>query len=160
MFCEMFVNLVEIPFKNTSIDWMHGDTATSGLLNLFCFDEAANAFDKTGKLVGVSVQQMDVMFANVIKNVASAKGSTNATELETSLCAYRKFYKGSRYNGYYLDRMLEEIYAMQESFPKESEELLKIRERCFEKKHLGEIGGWRGIRPQLKKMYIESGAIL
>lgn len=116
LFLETFVELTGIKTDNTTIDWKHGDTATSGLLNVFGFDEAADAFDKTGKL-GAGYDAMNKMLAEVNRSIEAAGGVTNVTEVETSLCAYRKFYKGSRYNGYYLDRMLEEIYAMKDSHP-------------------------------------------
>lgn len=158
LFLETFVELTGIPTDNTTIDWKHGDTATSGLLNVFGFDEAADAFDKTGKL-GAGYDAMNKMLAEVNRSIEAAGGVTNVTEVETSLCAYRKFYKGSRYNGYYLDRMLEEIYAMKDSHPDVAEEILRIRAGHFDKKYLGEYGGWTGIRKELKTLYRETGIV-
>ena len=81
------------------------------------------------------------------------------TEVETSLCAYRKFYKATRYNGYYLDRMLEEINVMRGDYPEIISEVLDIRKHKFSPKYLGELGGWNGVRPELKKLYRETGII-
>lgn len=158
LFLETLVELTSYEIKNTTIDWKHGDTATSGLLNLFGFDDSANRFDKTGKLA-MNTNNMDTMLKFTIQNIAKAGGVTNVTEVETSLCAYRKLYKGSRYNGYYLDRMLEEIYAMEKQFPAVSKELIDIRLATCNRKYLGEVGGWRGIRKDKKKLYKETGII-
>ena len=158
LFLETFVELTGIDIENTTIDWKNGDTATSGLLNVFGYDDEANNFDKTGRLPFNTIS-MDKMLYMVINKTEQMGGDSNVTKLETSLCAYRKFYKGSRYNGFYLDRMLEEIYLMEREYPKISRELIEIRNKCFDSKYLGEIGGWRGIRKELKKYYINTGNI-
>lgn len=158
LFLETFVNLTRIKIVNTSIDWRHGDTATSGLLNLFAYDKEAETFDKTGKLL-FSRETMDRLLSITQKNIAKKGGEVNVTEIETSLCAYRKFYKGSRYNGYYLDRMLGEILFYQPLYPEMSAELISIRKEKFGKEYLGEIGGWNGIRRELKKYYLTTGAV-
>jgi len=158
LFLETFVRLTGAEVENATIEWKNGDTATSGLLNLFGYDQYADAFDATGKLPFKS-SDMDRMLAVLQAEARQAKTSDNVTELETSLCAYRKFYKGSRYNGYYLDRMLEEIVQMQKEYPKISEELFEIRRRSFKSEYLGENGGWSGIRKELKTMYKKTGRV-
>lgn len=158
LFLEMFVNLTKLPAENTTIVWKDGNTATSGLLNLFGYDDAATKFDKTKRLL-IQPKQMDKMLAYTIDRIRRYGGSTNVTEIETSLCAYRKFYKGSRYNGYYLDRMLEEINATKERYPEITAEVLEMRREAFQHKYLGEISGWNKIRPRQKKLYKETGII-
>ena len=158
LFLEMFVNLTKLPAENTTIVWKDGNTATSGLLNLFGYDDAATKFDKTKRLL-IQPKQMDKMLAYTIDRIRRYGGSTNVTEIETSLCAYRKFYKGSRYNGYYLDRMLEEINATKERYPEITAEVLEMRREAFQHKYLGEISGWNKIRPRQKKLYRETGII-
>lgn len=159
LFLETFVELTNLPIENTTIEWKKGNTATSGLLNVFGFDKEANLFDKTNKLA-FDTKDMDKMLSALIDFIKSSNGNTNVTEIETSLCAYRKFFKGSRYNGYYLDRMLEEIYSMNEKYPKVSKELLNIRANKFNPKYLGEISGWSGIRKEMKKSYLRTGVVL
>lgn len=158
LFLEMFVDMTGYPIENTTIDWKNGNTATSGLLNVFGYDKEAEDFDKTRRLRR-TYKTMDGMLGILVNGIQKNGGNPNVTQVETSLCAYRKFYKGSRYNGYYLDRMLEEIYKMKTDFPKVSEELLEIRARKYEDKYLGEKNGWSGIRPRMKKLYKESGII-
>lgn len=158
LFLETFVELTGYPIENTKMDWKANSTATSGLMNVYGLDNAASNWDKQRKL-GVPVEKLDLMLSKLQVEIAKTGGSTNVTEIETSLCAYRKFYKGSRYNGYYLDRMLEEIYTMQNDYPEISSELFEIRKQYFSNKYLGELSGWRGVRPRLKKMYKETGIV-
>ena len=160
LFLETFVRITGEKAENAkTIDWLNGNTATSGLMNVYGLDENAADFDKTGRIPEKLLSQMDSMFFNIKNLIAKQGGNPATTELETSLCAYRKFYKASRYNGYYLDRMLEEILKLRIYFPDVSDELLRIRSACFNPKYLGEKGGWDGIRKEMKKLYKESGII-
>lgn len=145
--------------NDSSIDWKHGDTATSGLLNVFGQDVAADNFDKTGRL-SVGAETMDKWLMAVREEVIRAGGDGSVVKLETSLCAYRKFYKGTRYNGYYLDRMLEEVYAMRERYPEITARILEARKACFQARFLGESGGWRGVQKHMKTLYKNTGIIM
>ena len=159
LFLEMFVWLTDLPVENLqTIDWNNGNTATSGLLNVYGYDRLAEQWDKKGKL-GLSTDKMDEMLKMLIQAIANSGGLTNVTYVETSLCAYRKLYKGSRYNGFYLDRMLDELYKLQAEYPETVAEMFKIRSQHFDKKYLGECGGWKGIRSDMKKWYLKTGKI-
>jgi len=162
LFAETLGRLFGHGLGTNKFDWNQGDTATSGMLNLMTFDRSADYFDRTGKLPkGINTQQLDVAM-KILEQKITARGGTPITaEIETSLCAYRKFYKGSRYNGYYLDRILEEIlwYKNEPFLRTEVEELLQIRKEKFAEKYLGEIGGWTGIRKNLKTLYKETGKV-
>lgn len=161
LFLESYATMIGVAVSNTTIDWKHGDTATSGLLNLFGDDALADEFDRSGVLK-VPVDKMDARLLTLSKNVEKTGGDTDTTKLETSLCAYRKFYKGTRYNGYYLDRMLEELVWYQKFKPEYSDitgELYKIRRALFSDEMLGELHGWTGIRKENKKLYMLYGII-
>lgn len=160
LFLETYATLLDAPVTEMSIDWKNGDTATSGLLNLFGHDRAADEFDKTGRLF-LSADRLDTYLAEVKKNVSVIGGDTNTTKLETSLCAYRKFYKASRYNGFYLDRMLSELvwYKKLPEFSETTSELFSLRRALFPDELLGEKHGWDGVRTEAKKLYREYGII-
>ena len=161
LFLESYATMIGVAVSNTTIDWKNGDTATSGLLNLYGDDALADEFDRSGVLK-VPVDKMDARLSNLAKNVEKTGGDTDTTKLETSLCAYRKFYKGSRYNGYYLDRMLEELVWYQRLKPEYSDltsELYGIRRALFPDEMLGELHGWTGIRKENKKLYMMYGII-
>jgi len=160
LFLETYATLMDLEVTDTTIDWPNGDTATSGLLNLSGKDQEAEAFDKTGKLTE-STQKMDAMLEKVREVIRKVGGDTNTTKIETSLCAYRKFYKGTRYDGYYLDRMLEELnlYCNKKEYDDITKDLFGIRKKCFKSDFLGELHGWSGVRKEQKKLYMEYGII-
>ena len=163
LFLETYVALTGVKFKNMdSIEWLQGATVTSGMLNLFGFDKSADYWDKNKKLPSnITKEMLDKMLCIVQANIKARGGDDNASVVETSLCAYRKHYKGSRYNGYYLDRQLEELYYYaQKGYMQLTKELIELRKAVFNHKYLGEIGGWKGVRKELIKTYLTSGAIL
>lgn len=161
LFLETVAWVLDYSIINAEMEWENGDTATSGLLNVYGYDKAADAFDASGKLEKPFNQQvMQRMVEPLLLAIERCGGNNNITMVETSLCAYRKFFKGTRYNGYYLDRMLEEIYQMSAAFPEISKELIEIRTGLFDSKYLGEAGGWKGIRKECKKLYKEQGIIM
>ena len=146
-----------------SIDWSEGDTATSGLMNLFGMDKSADYFDKTGKLPeGATQEKLDKMLKTALTAIKRVGGATTIAEVETSLCAYRKFYKGTRYNGFYLDRQLEEIqhFKMQSGAANIVKDLIILRRKLFDDKYLGEVGGWKGVRKECKTLYQRTGKIM
>lgn len=154
---ETVQTLLGCGYKNGTIIWKDGNTATSGLLNLVGQDKAADAFDR-GKYKP-NQESMDVVYESLLKKIKDYGGDPNTTKVETSLCAYRKFYKGSRYNGYYLDRILEELIKLKPTMPEICEELFDIRAKCFDKTMLGEFMGWKGIRKTEKKRYLLEGTM-
>lgn len=161
LYLETVAWLTGAQIVNADMDWDNGATATSGLLNVYCYDEYADLFDRERKLRSpFSAEECQKMVEPILFEIRQRGGNDNITMVETSLCAYRKFFKGSRYNGYYLDRMLEEIYAMQKDFPDISKELIQIRLSCFDHAYLGEVGGWRGIRKECKQLYKNKGIIM
>lgn len=158
LFLETYAYLCGLKAKNAYIDWPKGDTATSGLMNVYGLDKAADRFDKTGKIDPGLLAIMDKMQDELLRAIENAGGDTNITNVETSLCAYRKFYKGTRYDGYYLDRMLEEMRRMMSDWPETTKELFAIRASVFDHEKLGEFCGWDGVRSERKKEWLEKAA--
>ena len=160
LFIETLGRLNGYKVSTGSIVWKDGDTATSGLMNLFGLDKSADYFDKTGKIPpNLSQEKLDQLLHKVQAAIRKTGGVESIAEVETSLCAYRKFYKGSRYNGYYLDRQLEELNHYKGiSYTKDiTKELFALRRMLFNAKYLGEIGGWKGVRKECKTLYKRTG---
>lgn len=163
LFLETFIGLTEYGFENATIDWKNGDTATSGIMNLFGLDKSADYFDKNDKIPSnLNYDKLNEMLDITLKEISSCGGDNDVLGVETSLCAYRKFFKGTRYNGFYLDRQLEEIIKTNkyDEYKDINKELLEFRSSMFDKKYLGEISGWEGIRKEAKKLYKNEGIIL
>lgn len=163
LFLETFTALTDYKIENTTIDWKHGDTATSGLMNLFGYDKSANYFDKNNRIPpNLTCEKLDSFLYKTLWEIKNKGGDNNVTGVETSLCAYRKFYKGSRYNGFYLDRQLEEILTTMKNpkYKNLDEELLALRKELFNHKYLGELNNWSGIRKEAKTLYRDKRIML
>jgi len=129
-------------------------------MNVFGFDTDADEYDKTGKMRHELRAGLDAMLDELCQAISESGGNPSQTCIETSLCAYRKFHKGSRYNGYYLDRQLDELMRypmMNEASIDYVNELYELRSRLFPHWMLGECRNWDGIRKQMKKFYIRNG---
>lgn len=155
LFLEAYITVFDKKTKKDKIDWKKGDTATSGLLNVINLDKEANEFDKKGVLV-VDSHLLDRLLDKLIDSVSIGK---NSAIIETNLCAYRKLFKGSRYLGFYADRMLGELMKTIEQYPEEAKlnQIFKSREKIIPKKYLGEANGWYGVRTELKKRFLKTG---
>lgn len=156
LFAETYAILMGLEMDSSPINWSDGDTATSGLMNIYGMDSEADEFDRTDRLPEtVPAEKLDVLYGDLIDEIKAAGGDSRTACVETSLCAYRKFYKGTRYNGYYLDRQLEELNRLageREQMPIVMS-LFSLRSQLFDKKYLGERSGWTGIRKSYKTLY-------
>lgn len=164
LFTETLTYLLSLESANRpAFDFANGATATSGVMNVFGLDTEADEFDRRKRIPeNVSLEQLDALLAMISESVEEAGGDSDIACLETSLCAYRKFYKGSRYNGYYLDRQLDELMAYPSINPGSAEavnELYDLRAELFDHRYLGEFGGWDGVRKEMKGYYKRHGEV-
>lgn len=155
LFIETYSVVFGKQVKGFKIDWKNGSTVTSGMLNVLGRDEEANLWDKKRVLV-VGEDLLDKVLGELLKIASTGK---NASIMETNLCAYRKLFKGSRYLGYYSDRVLEELNKTIKNFPEcnDLKLLFRARKEVIPKKYLGEKNGWNGIRKEMKKHYLNTG---
>ena len=80
------------------------------------------------ELVKEEIEQLDIQH-------------TNIWNIETTLCAFKKFKKGKRYVGYYIDRQRKEIEKMQDlvSDGVNWNVLLDFRNETYDKQWLKEL---------------------
>ena len=164
LFTETLTYLLHLESANAPrFDFRNGATATSGLMNVFGFDREAEEFDRRKRIPeSMSLEQLDVLLAMIAEAVEESGGNADYSCLETSLCAYRKFFKGSRYNGFYLDRQLGELYrypTMNEGSIGYVNELFDLRSELFPHWMLGEFRNWDGIRKHMKTFYRRNGRV-
>lgn len=164
LFTETLTYLMGLSSTNAPrFDFKNGATATSGLMNLFGLDREADEFDRRKRIPeGVSLAQLDAFLATIADEVGNSGGNADYSCIETSLCAYRKFHKGTRYNGYYLDRQLGELVEYPSINPQSCSyinELYELRAELFPHELLGEFGGWQGVRSGMKKYYQRHGRV-
>ncbi len=142
-------------FFSGEFNFWEGDTATSGLLNVMGRDADADAFD-AGVLRVLDADSMKKTLDTILSRLQGA-GNCSIAFVETSLCAYRKLFKGSRYLGYYTDRCLQELNYTKKAFPGFSRQLslfTDARLSTLPVKCLGELGGWDGVRKDRKKRFL------
>lgn len=73
--------------------------------------------------------------------------------LETACCDFNSLCKGGYYVGHDVD-------VQQEAMAKCSPELNTARRLTFEKRYLGELNGWNGVRKHLKGVYAKTGEVI
>ena len=162
LFVETYCDILGIQATRVNGLDYEGDSMTfaGGLCYVFGKDIEARYIQKNHKLP-FSTDLFEQMIHSLQQQVKKAGGDDSLVKLETSLCAYEKFFKGTRYNGYYADRQLEEIYELRVK-PEMAEactDVLTARALAIPNRYLGEKHGWKGIRTELKKSYQQTGRI-
>lgn len=162
LFVETYCDILQASGSRADGLEYEGDSMTfaGGLYYCFGMDSEAEYVQKHHKLA-TDRETFEALIHEVQEEVKAAGGDDNITKLETSLCAYEKFFKGTRYNGYYADRQLEEVVKMikEPLFKSACDIVLKARRMAIPTVYLGERNGWNGIRKEAKKSYRENGRI-
>jgi hypothetical protein len=162
LFMETYCDIMNYGATHASGLDYEGDSMTfaGGLFYCFGMDDEALYVQKYHKLP-IDRDTFESLIQEVQHEVRKAGGDDNFTKLETSLCAYEKFFKGTRYNGYYADRQLEEVVKMREipEFAAACDEVLGARKKAIQHCYRGEDNGWYGIRREEKKSYRENSRI-
>ena len=164
LFIEAVTKLTPIKADADWFDWKNGNTATSGMLHILYLDEEASDFDIHGYIEPCTLRLLEKRLPQVIKAIQKQypQVSTNITDLETSLCGFRKLFKGTRYGGYYIDRVQDEIIKLQANLPDYNyvwEELWGYRLEAFNHQFLGEVKGYKGIQKHRCKDWLEKGVV-
>lgn len=162
LFMETYCDILALQATHADGLDYEGDAMTfaGGLFYCFGLDEEAEYVQKKHALPTEKFT-FEALIKELQYQVRESGGDDNFTKLETSLCAYEKFFKGTRYNGYYADRQLEETIKMRKSaeFRKACDDVLLSRQLAIPKQYRGEDNGWYGIRKEEKKSYRENSRI-
>lgn len=142
-------------------DWKKTSNLTSGLLNIMYLDEEANEFDRTGKLT-TPVSVLDSMLEEIVLDVRLKypDQKVDTMSVVNKICSFRNLFKKSRYGGFHHDRQLGNLRHYEQVYPEYEElweEFYDIRVNLFPRHMLGEYGGWDGIRPARKKLWVTKG---
>lgn len=80
-------------------------------------------------------------------------------QVETVLCDWHSVLKGHYYVGHDIDLMLTQ--ALRPNVHPEAMRMISAaREASFDSMWLGEASGWDGVRPKLKRLYIDTGELI
>lgn len=155
-------NYLRLKLKEPSkLDWKHCSNLTSGLLNIFYEDEAANEFDKTGKLA-FPEKDLTSMLLTVQDRISEVypEQEDDINLFVGKICSFRNLFKSARYGGFHHDRELGWLNAYKQALPRYCylwNRIFKIRQDLFDERFLGELSDWDGIRPERKKLWIKEG---
>lgn len=131
------------------LDWFgSGKTVVEGMAHYLGYDE--DIVNNTYKL------HLDEY--NQAAEYISQKSGFPLIVVESNLCFFRKFFKQSRYVGYYADRELAEYLPLADMLKNRYNiDIWKYRELTCPDELRGEIHGWTGIRKELCKRFVKTG---
>lgn len=107
--------------------------------------------------------QEDIKKLNTLVKRLELDCGANFTDIESTICAYSKLFKGTRYLGYYIDRFQEELDQAIHVNDYPLEDMLclyRLRKRITLSKYLGECSGWSGIRKERCKLWLQEGRLI
>lgn len=131
------------------LDWKgSGKTVVEGMAHMIYKDELIESrefpLDKFNRLV----------------DKLQSKTKQPKVIIESTLCAFRKYFKGTRYLGYYADRLLEECTFVDSlKGVRYKPDVWGLREKTIPEELRGEIHGWEGIRKARLKGWLERGEL-
>lgn len=145
----------------SKLNWKKCSNLTSGLLNIFYEDAAADYYDRTGKLP-VSEEYLTERLEMVQRAIEQVyPEQDNSINLFVGkICSFRNLFKAARYGGFHHDRELGVLREYEKILPDYKElwdRLFSLRGNMFDRRFLGEIGGWNGIRKERKKLWLKKG---
>lgn len=136
---ELYVDPDHLDWKNS------GKTVVEGMAHMLYQDELIETRD-------FPLSKYD----KIVNKLQEASGQPKVI-IESTLCAFRKFFKGTRYMGYYADRMLEECLYVDSLKKVNVPDVWALREKSIPKELRGEDNGWSGIRKDKLKGWLERG---
>lgn len=151
------IKLVE-PSK---LDWKKCSNLTSGLLNIFYYDEEANYYDKTGRLPVSEeflTEHLEIVQKEIEKTYPEQDNDINL--FVGKICSFRNLFKSARYGGFHHDRELGVLREYERTLPEFQyiwEKAFELRKNMFDERFLGELHNWDGIRPERKKLWLRKG---
>lgn len=140
-----------------SLDWSHcGKPVGQGMAHLLYLDELVPNVSFTPDIVDRFNDTVDLI-----------QGKTGQPKIliESTLCAFRKLFKGTRYIGYYADRMMvecKEVEAAKRLPDGFAEAIWQYRKETIPARYLGELSNspnWVGIRKSNLKLFLEEGRL-
>lgn len=100
IYLEMISVLTNFTCWPDKIEWKYADNCRKGLCYHLGIEDSNN------------YPWLDKQLDSILVDVKSRCDHDNIFNVETTLCAYKKFRHGKRYIGYYIDRQFKEIETM------------------------------------------------
>ena len=153
MYLETIYNLTKFPMTPTGLNLREARTSRNGLCYALGKDDWVRKKGAATKLSSEQFLWLQTQLKKLYRELVTKYPDVPTTywNLETSLCAYYKLFRATRYVGYYIDRQMLEIEKMEKLAPDGADWnlLWKFRREHFHTSALGEVQGWHGIRKNL-----------
>lgn len=154
--------ILPLEIEAEGYDWDKSSNLTSGMLNIFYYDDLADAFDKgEHKLSTQNKIDLDSCLETVLGRVKEKypDQETDRVSVINKVCSFRNLFKKSRYGGFHHDRQLENLHHYENTYRGYPlwKEFWSIRKAIFPLHMLGEYNGWDGIRKERKKLWVQKG---
>ena len=163
-FLELIVHLQDYLGINIKcpliLDWKNCANLTSGIYNIFYEDKKANDFDKYGKIENEKFLYQGLLTIQQQIQKTYPQQNSEIPQFIGKICSFRNLFKNARYAGFHHDRQLEWILTYKKQYPQFNNlwnVCFDIRKQIFDKRFLGELNGWNGIRKERKKLWLKYG---
>lgn len=162
---EVINVLTNYPMIPTGLDLTEAESCRNGLCYAIGADSWVHFHGAKGKgWAGLSNDQYSYLYGMLNKLIVESKNGCpeldiNYWNVETTLCAYKKYYWNTRYLGFYLDRQLAGLIEMAKRFPELGEDwklFFEARRNLFDPNYLGELHNWTNIRKSKMGLPLES----
>ena len=154
---EIINVLTDFPMTPNSLDLSNAESCRNGLCYAIGADNWIHFHGKEGKnWKGLTTEQYDYLYKILNRLVKESKVeypnlNISYWNVETTLCAYKKYYWKSRYIGYYIDRQQTGLIAMERKMPELTKDwnlFWEARKATLDNRYLGELHNWVGIRKE------------
>lgn len=161
MYLETIYNLTKFPMLATGLNLKEARTSRNGLCYALGKDDWVRTSGEAAKLNKEQFAYLQGQLRRLYTELRQEYPDVPTTywNLETSLCAYYKLFRAKRYAGYYIDRQMQEIEAMEKLAPNGArwDLLWKFRRQHFDSRSLGELQGYKGIRQNMMSFFLDTG---
>lgn len=138
IYLEMINVLTGYDLEPTHLDLKNAESCRNGLV----YHLGHNELDTHGtkkRLTPKQINYLQYHFKKLKEQIGTLDiQHTNIWNIETTLCAFKKYNKGKRYVGYYIDRQKSEILKMQQAVSSgvDWDVLWEFRNETYEKRWL------------------------
>lgn len=138
IYLEMINVLTGYDLEPTHLDLKNAESCRNGLV----YHLGHNELDTHGtkkRLTPKQINYLQYHFKKLKQQIGTLDiQHTNIWNIETTLCAFKKYNKGKRYVGYYIDRQKSEILKMQQAVSSgvDWDVLWEFRNETYEKRWL------------------------
>lgn len=144
LYLEALHTITPVDLCPTDLDLENAWSCRYGLYYAYGLDELVR--DEASTIPADRIEQTQNIWQDLRSTLSQLDKSPTVWQTETLLCAFRKWHRGKRYIGYYLDRQALEIALMEEHVPNgvDWSVLWQHRSETYDLSDLAELDGMRG----------------